>query len=120
MSEITGTCVYCGQTKMVDAKTQDDADRIATQECTCDNPTKKAHQCHENIEQICGESSADYGMELVVEEVIDVIKDAGTMCTNGLIESATFRLNDSTVAIKCIKDGVAVSRKKALSVRLEA
>lgn len=120
MSEWSGICMFCGQAKIIEAETQYDADRIATQECICDNPRRRAAKCHENIEQICGEISERYGMEQVVQEVKDVIKAAGTMCVNGHIEAATFRLADSTVQIKRLKDGVAVSRKKVLSAKLES
>lgn len=120
MSEMTGTCAYCGQTMVVEAGSQYDADEIASKTCTCDNPLKRAAKCHENIEQICGKTSEGYGMEMVVEDVVDVIKAVGTMCVNGYIEAATFRLDDSTMSIKRTKDGVAVSRKKVLSARLDA
>ena len=93
MKEMTGTCVFCGQTRLVEAETQTEADRIAAEHCTCDNNLKKVRQCSENIEQLC---------------------------VFGHVEAASFRLADSTIAIKQIKDGVAVARKKVSSVKLEA
>lgn len=42
MEQMTGTCMYCGQTRLVYADSQDGADIIATEECgACDNPIKK-------------------------------------------------------------------------------
>ena len=40
MKEMTGTCVFCGQTRLVEAETQTEADRIAAEHCTCDNNLK--------------------------------------------------------------------------------
>ena len=120
MKEMTGTCVFCGQTRLVEAETQTEADRIAAEHCTCDNNLKKVRQCSENIEQICGESAKGFGMEIVTEEVKDEIKNIGQLCVFGHVEAASFRLADSTIAIKQIKDGVAVARKKVSSVKLEA
>ena len=120
MKEMTGTCVFCGQTRLVEAETQTEADRIAAEHCTCDNNPKKVRQCSENIEQICGESAKGFGMEIVAEEVKDEIKNIGQLCVFGHVEAASFRLADSTIAIKQIKDGVAVARKKVSSVKLEA
>ena len=59
-------------------------------------------------------------METVTEEVIDALKDIGQLCVFGHIAAATVRVPDSTINIKQIKDGVAVSRKKVSSVKLEA
>ena len=118
--EMTGTCVFCGQTRLVNADSQAEADRIAAENCTCDNNMKRIRQCSDNIEKICGEESKEFGMDLVTEEVIDAMKDIGGLCITGHLDTASFRLSDSMVVIKKIKDGVAVSRKKVSSVKLEA
>ena len=44
MKEMTGTCVFCGQTRLVEAETQTEADRIAAEHCTCDNNLKKVRR----------------------------------------------------------------------------
>ena len=120
MSEMTGTCMFCGQTVLVEAETKEEANRLAAERCSCDNDYKKVRRCADNIEQICGEAAKEIGMEIVTEEVMDVMKNIGALCVYGHIEAATFRLSESSVAIKKIKDGVAVSRKKVLSAKLEA
>ena len=120
MNQMTGTCIFCGQTRMVEAETQQEADRIAAETCTCDNKFKSSRQCSENLDKICGETAKEFGLDIVTEEVIDELKEIGRLCVYGHIEVASFRLPDSTVSIKQIKDGVAVSRKKVSSVKLEA
>lgn len=119
MESIMGTCMYCGQTRMVEAATQEEADRIAAEECTCGNKSKSIRKCKDNIEQICGPSAQNFGMDILSNETIDVLKDVGELCVLEAIGTATFRLPDSTVAIKQTKDGVSVSRKKVLSVKVE-
>lgn len=118
--EMTGTCLFCGQTRMVEAKTQEEANRIASENCTCDNKLKSSRQCSENIDKICGETAKEFGMDVVVEDLIDEIKAIGKLCVYGYVESASFRIADSTIVIKKTKDIVAVSRKKVSSVKLEA
>ena len=120
MEQMTGTCAFCGQTRMVEAETQAEADRIAAENCTCDNKLKSNRQCAENIDKICGETAKEFGMDIVTEDVIEVMKDAGRLCIYGYVEVASFRIADSTIAIKQTKDGVSVSRKKVSSVKLEA
>ena len=116
--EMTGTCIFCGQTRIVNADSQAEADRIASENCSCDNSMKRIRQCSDKIDKICGEAAKEFGMDLVTEEVIDTMKDFGSLCVNGYLDMASFRLADSTVVIKKIKDGVAVSRKKVSSVKL--
>lgn len=118
--QMTGTCIFCGQTRMVEAETQEEADRIAAENCTCDNRLKSCRQCSENIDKICGAPAKDFGMDVVTEEAIDTLKEIGRLCVYGYIDLGTVRLADSTVTIKQIKDGVAVARKKVSSVKLEA
>ena len=118
--EMTGTCMFCGQTRMVEAETQEEADKIAAENCTCDNKLKCGRQCAENIDKICGEAAKEFGMDVVVEDLIEEIKAIGTLCIWGYVEAASFRIADSTITIKKTKDAVAVSRKKVSSVKLEA
>lgn len=120
MEQMTGTCMFCGQTRMVEAEDRAEANRIAAETCTCDNNFKRVRQCADNVDKICGETAKDYGMDIVAEEVIDSLKGVGQLCVFGYLQGASFRLADSTISIKQIKDGVSVSRKKVSSVKLEA
>lgn len=117
-----GYCPYCGQMQMVEAATDEEANYKAVQNCNCDGSKKarSAGQCRENIREICGAGANDYQMDVLDEEVIEVLQELGGFAVYDNIESAVIRLADSTVTIKQTKDGVAVSRKKALSVKLEA
>lgn len=118
---MTGTCLYCGQTRIVEASTLQEADVKATRECgACDNPLKRTWQLHQNIDILCGETARGYGMQELDPELTDVIKSAGELLIRGFIESVTFKLEDSTVALRNTKDGAAVIRKKSISAKLEA
>ena len=120
IKQMTGTCTYCGQTMIVHASSQQEADLIAAEECTCDNILKRCRRCADNIDKICGTSAKDNGMDIVTEEVIESLKEIGDLCVYGHVEAASIRLGDSTIVIKRIKDGVAVQRKKTSSIKLEA
>lgn len=117
-----GYCPFCGQMQMVEATTEEEANSKAAKNCNCDGSKKarSAGLCRDNIREICGTGAGDYQMDVLDEEVIEVLQDLGGFAVYDNIESAVIRLADSTVTIKQTKDGVAVSRKKALSVKLEA
>lgn len=120
MKQMTGTCKFCGQAQIVQADSQEDADRMAAESCGCDNILKKYFRLDQNIEQLCGEESLQFGMDIVEEKTIDAIKMIGRLCIYGTVTSAGFRLADSSITIKQIKDGVSISRKKIQAVKLEA
>lgn len=121
MEEMTGACLYCGQTRIVQADSQERADLIATKECgACDNPLKRTSQLNKNIESLCGELAREYGMMPLDEEVVENIKNIGALIIGGDIESASFRVADSTIGMKNTKSGVSVYRNKTISAKLEA
>ena len=120
MKELTGTCYFCGQTQMVKAENKLEADKAAAENCSCDNKMKRARQCADNITTITGEEAQDIGMEKVPEEVISQLIEVGSLIVGGDIESASFKLQDSTITIKKTKEGTSVSRRKVLSAKLEA
>lgn len=118
---MTGICLYCGQTRIIEADTQEQADIIATRECgACDNPLKRTYQLHQNIDTLCGETAKGYGMLELDDELVDGIKKAGELLIEGFIDSVTFKVPDSTVSLRNTKDGAAVIRKKSISAKLEA
>ena len=45
--EMTGICKFCGQARMVEAATQEEADRIAAENCACDNNLKNIRKLNE-------------------------------------------------------------------------
>lgn len=47
---MTGTCKFCGQVRMVryaEGKTQEDLDRIATSECSCEGAERERAAAHQ-------------------------------------------------------------------------
>ena len=122
MAEMTGTCMYCGQTRIVlDATDQEHADLIATRECgACDNPVKRNAQVSSNIEELCGASAPNYGMQELSEELTDILKDIGSCIIEGSVRSVSLNVNDSVIQVKKSGLGASVTRRKVISAKLEA
>ena len=122
MEGMTGTCLYCGQTRIiVDAKDQEEADLIATRDCgACDNPVKRSYQVGNNIEELCGENARAYGMQMLSEELLDLLKDASSHIIEGSLKSVSVNTNDSVITIRKNGPGTSVTRKKVISAKLEA
>ena len=118
---MTGTCKFCGQTRLVPFEcTQEEADLYAAENCACDNNLKKCRQLCENIDKLCGEECKQFGMDIIEESTIDALKEVGRLCVYGYINGASFAIKGTSIAVRQIKGGVSVSRKKVLSAKLEA
>lgn len=117
-----GFCPFCGQKQMVEADSDETANEAAAENCNCDGAkrARSARQCAQNIDEICGPNANSFNMEVCDEKIIEALRVLGSLAVYDEIEAATIKLADSTVSIKQTKDGVAVSRKKALSVKLES
>lgn len=115
-----GICPFCGQVQMVAACGEQEAIRKAAESCNCDGSKKSrsAAQCADNIQEICGAGANNYNMDVCDEEIIEALKKLGELAIYDKLESAVIRLADSTVSIKQTKEGVSVSRKKALYVKM--
>ena len=59
-------------------------------------------------------------MDIIEESTIDALKEVGRLCVYGYINGASFAIKGTSIAVRQIKDGVSVSRKKVLSAKLEA
>ena len=119
MTDMTGTCPFCGQTRLVEADTQQEADILAGKYCTCDNLLKKQRILEDNIDELCGANAQTYGMDQLIEEAIDVLKAAGTLCLRECADSIAMRTAGTSISIRRSKEGVKVERKKVSSVKLE-
>ena len=120
MTQMTGTCAYCGQARLVNADPQEQADILATENCTCDNIMIKRQLIFGNIEELCGVNAVNYGMEQLTEEAIDMLKTGGELCLRGLADSISMKAAGSSISIRTTAKGVKVERKKVSSVGLEA
>lgn len=122
MEGMMGTCLYCGQTRIVmDSIDQEQADIIATRECgACDNPVKRSYQAGNNIEELCGENARAYGMQTLSEELLELLKAASSHIIEGSLKSVSVNTNDSVITIRKSGPGASVTRKKVISAKLEA
>ena len=96
-----GICKYCGQIQTVDAVDQDDANRKATLNCTCEGSDieRRRQNLHENIKAICGEQCEAYGLKVLKQDVELQIHDIAEFVLFRKIQSVTINVDNSTVKI---------------------
>ena len=107
-----GTCRFCGQRRLVryaGGLTQEELDKIATDECNCDGAIKERNIRYEA-------SKARTAVEKVImpryPEAGVILKEAVDSTAHGLFHAVTIGLGDGAKAT------MTVNRKCAISVKL--
>lgn len=107
-----GTCHFCGQRRLVryaGGLTQEELDKIATDECNCDGAIKERNIRYET-------SKARTAVEKVImpryPEAGAILKEAADSTAHGLFHAVTIGLGDGAKAT------MTVNRKGAISVKL--
>ena len=108
--EFTAFCTCCGQSLAVEAETQEEANYIATLQCSCEGARReqKRHDIKEKIGAICLEPSEHSGFDKVDEDQYKLLIILADNVFEGRIDKVTVGLPDSTVRITKGKDGVLV------------
>ena len=116
MESMTGTCRYCGQTKIVTAESQEDADERVTVECSCPGgelERKKKH-VREQLDELIGELSPDNDWDPVKKETFDSILEVAYCVAEGSISSCAMRVDNTNLKITSSKGKINIERSKTI------
>lgn len=104
MKQVTGVCVYCGQTRLVevadDCTDQTVFDRAATANCNCSDALRvnTEHQIAETFKQNVESTFIED-----FQEVQEVLKCAAEHLARGTIAKITFKVPDKKYKIEAIR-----------------
>lgn len=108
-----GVCRSCGQVQSVQADSQEEANRIATLSCNCDDA--EAHRRREDlmalIDSTCQDLPEDCGFVNMSIGQVKTLHDLGEMIADGHIMKATIDIADSRCMINRKKDGSFTFRR---------
>ena len=115
--DMIGTCTGCGQTKTVKAVSQEEADNIATAECTCSagEQFRKKKELDERLNELIGEEAPEYGWEAAgSKQIFEAIKAIGHIVAEGGIESVGIRIDKTNLKIGAKGGKIVVERSKTV------
>lgn len=119
MKNYEGVCRFCGQVQSVQADSQEEANRIATLSCNCDEAEayRRKEDLLELINQTCRDLPRESGFESLPERQVHAIRVIGELVADGDLQKATIDVADSRCMIGKHKDGSFVfTRNKALTL----
>lgn len=128
---MTGTCKFCGQEMIVDCSDQNVADRIATEECKCDegrefrNVEEMKKEAKENAEALFGLDEVPFPDEKEMEKNRALLGMMNNIIDNlaaGTMKRVTIKLNERTSATMFItkEDGIKIKKNYKEEYVLEA
>ena len=116
VKDLTGVCKYCGQTKIVKALTEPEADDVVTLECSCPGGEmeRRKKQVTEQLDELIGELSPDNGWEPARPEAFKAIKGIAEQIAEGTIASCGIRVDDTNLKISRNKGKINIERSKTI------
>lgn len=116
MESYTGICKHCGQTQIVKAESQEDANERTTLECSCPGGELERTKKHvrEQLDVLIGELAPDNGWDPVRPEVFETIKAMADRIAENLISSCAMRVDGTNLKISRSKDKINIERSKTI------
>ena len=113
---LNGSCKYCGQVQNVEAESQEEADKKATELCGCDEAIKaKQHDLLiKRINELCFASKEDTGFAPIDEDTYKLICILADKVIDEDIEGVRLDLYDRTVKISKSSKGVVKYKQSKL------
>lgn len=108
--------MYCGQTKIVKADDQDEANMIASASCGCmegELERKKEH-VKEQLDELIGELAPDNGWDPARPDVFNTILEVAYRVAEGSISSCSMRVDDTNLKISRSKGKINIERSKTV------
>lgn len=116
MESMTGTCKHCGQTQIVKAESQEDADERVTIECKCPGGELERKKKHvkEQLDELIGELAPENDWDPVSPEAFEAITEIAYRIAEDLISSCAMRVNDTNLKITKSKGKINIERSKTI------
>lgn len=116
LKEMTGTCRECGQTKIVKAWNQEEADEAATLDCSCPGGELARRKKHvgEQLDELIGELAPDNGWDPVRPEVFQAVREIANHIAENRITSCAMRIDDTNLKISRSKGKINIERSKTI------
>ena len=116
VQDLLGVCKGCGQTMMVVATSQEQADEIATEKCDCPagEMFRKKKELDERLGELIGEEAPQYGWDATTPEIFEAIRQIGHIVSEGKIESVGIRIDKTSLRIANRGGKIVIERSKTV------
>lgn len=115
MEDMTGVCRYCGQTRIVKAENQEEADKSVTLDCSCEGGEfERKKEVGSRLDELIGETAPEYGWEPADPDVYEDIRAMAMHVLTGNIGSVGIRLQDTSLKIHRSKGKISIERSKTI------
>lgn len=112
MNTYEGVCRFCGETEILMAESQEEADDQVTRQCRCKGwkKVKRSEEIEQTIWKLCAENWV-CNFPKVDDETTILIANTAVAVNDGQIEKATFSVAGTTITMQPSGDRVKVVRQ---------
>lgn len=98
----TGTCRFCGQTSMTEAKSPAAADAEATANCSCDEGKRfrEKEKCLNRISEICQAPREEAGVNPLTVDEASFIRGVADRIAMRAIDGATIDIKGTVIKLR--------------------
>ena len=113
MKQMEGACRFCGQIQTVQAESKEEANRVATLNCNCDEAEayRRREELMTLIDSTCVDLPEDCAFVNMSVGQVNALRDLGSMVADGFIMKATIDIAVSRCMINRKKDGSFTFRR---------
>ena len=118
---MTGICRYCGQVHAVVADSQEEADRLAVESCSCEAAMKHQRRmlAVERIDLLRTMEEEVTGFRPVSEELCVMLKVLGGKMADGMMDSVSMTAEGRQISMKLKADTIKITQRKSIKSELE-
>lgn len=116
MNTLEGICIYCGQTQIVIATDQEDANRQVTEACDClgAQTREKKEMLKFRLDLLCRDGAGDNGFTAVSDDVYKIITMLGEKVVEGKVNKAVLKVDGTQISIANNGDKITATRSKTV------
>ena len=118
---MTGACRYCGQVHAVVAKSQREADMLATESCNCEEAIRhqRRKMAVEKIEMLKTLPEEQTGFRPVSEELCMLLKQLGGKMADGALDNISLTAEGRRIGMRMKQDNIKITQQKSVKSELE-
>lgn len=115
---MSGECRYCGEFRLVQAADEEEANRMASEQCTCEGATKERDRRNTlmRLRAAMQEPEEKSGFPRLAGEIQNMVKEIAELILDHRIDTASIDTGDRQIKMKMADGGLKFQQVKKIEM----
>lgn len=115
---MSGECRYCGEFRLVQAADEKEANRLATEQCTCEGATKERDRRNTimRLKAAMREPEEKSGFPRLAGEIQNMVEEIAELILDHHIDTASIDTGDRQIKMKMADGGLKFQQVKKIEM----